>query len=294
MPVERRQPDGSWGRLVWTLPVALVLTMLALTGFLDVLSGGVSPPSASEPVSVQVVELAPEPSQVTTQPTTETAPPSPVQPPPAPQAPPPPPAAPTSPPPKPAPPIETPPPPKPTPRIETPPPEPAPRIETPQPQPAPSTEALPLPPPPPPHPQLEARNPAPAHAQPPLRRERSRQPPQDQTASPTAGAPAQAQLSAPVTRSPTGGVTMGARALYRPMPEIPEELRHRELAVVAMARFHVAADGSATVTLLQATADPRLNAALMFALQKWRFFPAMDNGRPIASTIDIRVPIEVR
>lgn len=87
---------------------------------------------------------------------------------------------------------------------------------------------------------------------------------------------------------------MGARALYRPMPEIPEELRHRELAVVAMARFHVAADGSATVTLLQATADPRLNAALMSALQKWRFFPAMDNGRPIASTIDIRVPIEVR
>jgi len=287
VPVERRQPDGSWGRLVWTLPVALVLTMLALTGFLDVLSEGVSPPSASEPVSVQVVELSPEPSQVTTEPTTETTPPAPVQPPPAPvqpppapQTPPPPTASPTPPPPKPAPPIETPPP---TPRIETPPPEQA-----------PPTEVLPLPPPPPPRPPMEARNPEPAHTQLPLRRDQSRQPPQDQTASPMAGAPAQAQLSAPVTRNPTGGVTMGARALYQPMPEIPEELRHRELAVVAMARFHVAADGSATVTLLQATADPRLNAALMSALQKWRFFPAMDNGRPIASTIDIRVPIEVR
>jgi outer membrane biosynthesis protein TonB len=33
---------------------------------------------------------------------------------------------------------------------------------------------------------------------------------------------------------------------------------------------------------------------LMSAMQKWRFFPAMDNGRPTASTIDIRVPIEVR
>jgi len=285
VPVERRQPDGSWGRLVWTLPVALVLTMLALIGFLDVLSGGVSPPSAPEPVSVQVVELSPEPSQVTTQPATETTPPAPVQPPPAPQAPP----SPT------APPTPTPPPPKPAPRIETPPPpKPTPPIETPQPEPAPSTEALPLPPPPPPRPPLEARNPEPAYTQPPLRRERSRQPPQHQTISPMAGAPAQAQPSAPVTRSPTGGVTMGARALYRPMPEIPEELRHRELAVVAMARFHVAADGSATVTLLQATADPRLNAALMSALRKWRFFPAMDNGRPIASTIDIRVPIEVR
>jgi protein TonB len=78
------------------------------------------------------------------------------------------------------------------------------------------------------------------------------------------------------------------------MPEIPDELRHRELSVVAMARFHVAADGSATVELLQATPDPRLNAALMSALQKWRFFPAMESGRPIPSTIDIRVPVEVR
>jgi protein TonB len=87
---------------------------------------------------------------------------------------------------------------------------------------------------------------------------------------------------------------MGARALYKPMPDIPDDLRHRALNLVAMARFKVAADGSATVTLLQVTADPQLNTALMSALQKWRFFPAMDNGQPIASTIDIRVPIEVR
>jgi hypothetical protein len=55
--------------------------------------------------------------------------------------------------------------------------------------------------------------------------------------------------AAPLARSFTPGITMGARALYRPMPEIPEELRHRELAVVATARFHLAADGSATVEL---------------------------------------------
>jgi len=284
VPVERRLPDGSWGRLVWTLPVALVLTMLALTGFLGVLLGHVPPPSASGSVSVQVVELSPEPSRAATQPTGETTPPSPVQPPLAPQTPPKSTAPPTPPPPKPPPPVETPPTPKPAPRIETPPP----------PEPTPPVEALPPPPPPPPRPPLQARNLEPAHTSLPLRRDRSRQPPQDQTASPMVGAPAQTQQSAPVTRSPAGGITMGARALYRPMPDIPEELRHRELAVVAMARFHVAADGSATVTLLQATPDPRLNAALMSALQKWRFFPAMDNGRPIASTIDIRVPIEVR
>ena len=301
MLVERRQPDGSWGRLVWTLPVALVLTMLALIGFLDVLAGGMSPPSASEPISVQIVELSPEPSQVDTQPTSETAPPSPVPPPSAPQTP----AVLTvPPPPEPAPPIEAPPPPEPAPPLEAPPPPaPTPPIETPPPlavqspsvpQMPPVSPALPTVPPPPPRPPQQERKPEPAHTQLPLHRDRSPQRPQDQTTSPMAGAPAQAQQSAPLTRSPTSGITMGARALYQPMPEIPDELRHRDLSVVAMARFRVAADGSATVTLVQATADPRLNAALMSALQKWRFFPAMDDGRPIASTIDIRVPIEVR
>ncbi len=232
--------DRPWVRLAWTLPMALVVTALALTGFLDVLTQGASPPPASKPVAMQIIELPPQPSQ-----------------------------------PQPAPAIETPPPAEAT---EVPPPVSAP--PTPTTPMTPTTKTLPPPPP------VPARKPQPT--QPPHRRDLSRQRPRDQTA-----APAQVPTSAPVTQSPPGGMTMGVRALYQPMPDIPEELRHRELAVVAMARFHVAADGSATVTLLQATADPRLNAALMFALRKWRFFPAMDNGQPVASTIDIRVPIDV-
>lgn len=256
--------NGPWGRLAWTLPVALVLTTLGLAGFLDVLIRGLSPPPTSNSVALQIVELPPEQPQADTPSTRETIPATPSQPP--------------SPPPKP-------------PAIETPPPTPA----QPPPTPKPATEAsLPLPPPPPPAPAYPSkRETTPVHPQqsseanmPPLHRDLMRTSPQRPTVSSTE--------AAPLRRSSTGGITMGARALYRPMPDIPEELRHRELAVVAMARFHVAADGSATVTLLQATADPRLNAALMSALQKWRFFPAMDSGRPIPSTIDIRVPIQVR
>lgn len=234
--------------------------------------------------------LSPEQPQTERPPTRETAPPTSSQPP--------------SPPHEPTPAIETPPPtpvqpppspPKPTSAIETPPPTPP----QPPPKPTPTTEAsLPLPPPPPPPPPAypPRRETMPVQPQqsgaantPPLHRDLMRVPPQRPSVSSK-----EAASAAPLTRSSTGGITMGARALYRPMPDIPEELRHRQLAVVAMARFHVAADGSATVTLLQPTADPRLNAALMSALQKWRFFPAMDSGRPIASTIDIRVPIEVR
>lgn len=267
MRAERRQLSGPRGRLAWTLPVASVLTTLGLAGFLEILVREEPPPPRPNAVALQIVELPPEPSQAATPPTHTTAPPTPVQPPP--------------PPPKPTPVIKTPPS---TPVQPPPPPKPTPPIEQPSPPPPPPARALPPPPPPPP--ASPPKN-EPARVQP--HRERVRAAPQHPAAASTEAAPA-----APATRNFTGGITMGARALYRPMPDIPEELRHREMSVVAMARFHVAADGSATVDLLQATADPNLNAALISALQKWRFFPAMDNGRPIASTIDIRIPIQIR
>ncbi len=291
MQAGKRGLNGPWGRLTWTLPVALVLTTLSLAGFLAILVRGLSPPRSppSNAVAMQIVELPPEPRQAEAPPRAETAlppakptatpklipeskplPPSPVQ--------------------------SSPPPPIPTPAIETPPPAP---VQPPSPPPLPLTPAskpLPLPPPPPPAspPRRETKDVRPRKSIPAspmaLHRDFMRPPPQHSAAaSSTEAAPA-----APPTRSSTGGITMGARALYRPMPDIPEELRHRELALVAMARFHVAADGSATVTLLQATADPGLNANLMSALRNWRFFPAMANGRPIASTLDIRIPIEVK
>jgi protein TonB len=87
---------------------------------------------------------------------------------------------------------------------------------------------------------------------------------------------------------------MGARALYKPLPEIPDALRHRSIDVVALARFKVAADGSAQVELIEPTSDPDLNRALLDSLKRWRFFPAMQNGKPVASSVDIRIPVSVK
>jgi protein TonB len=78
------------------------------------------------------------------------------------------------------------------------------------------------------------------------------------------------------------------------LPEIPEALRHREIALVAVARFRVASTGSAQVELITATSDPELNRVLLEALKRWRFFPAMQDGKPVASTVEIRIPISVR
>jgi protein TonB len=87
---------------------------------------------------------------------------------------------------------------------------------------------------------------------------------------------------------------MGARAIYSPLPEIPDTLRRRNLELVAVARFRVAANGNAQVELTQPTSEPELNQALLVSLKRWRFFPAMQAGRPVASTLDIRIPITVR
>jgi protein TonB len=91
-----------------------------------------------------------------------------------------------------------------------------------------------------------------------------------------------------------GGDRMSARAIYQPMPELPEALRRRTMELVAVARFRVEASGRAQVELIEPTPDPDLNRALLESLRRWRFFPATQAGRPVASTIDIRIPVSVK
>jgi len=62
---------------------------------------------------------------------------------------------------------------------------------------------------------------------------------------------------------------------------------------VARARFAVAADGSAEVELIEPTSEPLLNRLLLAALKRWRFFPALEQGKPVPSTLELRIPISV-
>jgi protein TonB len=166
----------------------------------------------------------------------------------------------------------------PPPDVALPPPRPEPPPPEPPPEPAPVPQAQPVPPPLPP-PPATPRPPRPPPAVP----------------TPPAAAPSPPRPAATPAPAPSpGGGNMGARAIYRPLPEIPEALRRRAVELVAVARFRVAADGSAEVELIEPTPDPGLNRTLLETLKKWRFFPAMEDGKPIASSIDIRIPISVR
>ena len=86
---------------------------------------------------------------------------------------------------------------------------------------------------------------------------------------------------------------MGARPIYHPLPQLPDNLREEAVNVAALARFTIAVDGSATVVLVQPTPDPRINQIILNTLRTWRFFPALKHGNPVASVQEIRVQVEV-
>jgi protein TonB len=87
---------------------------------------------------------------------------------------------------------------------------------------------------------------------------------------------------------------ISARAISQPKPQIPDELRQDALSTSAVARFHVASDGTTTAELVKPTTNPKLNRLLINTLKNWRFFPAMKEGKPVESTQEIVIKIEVK
>jgi len=86
---------------------------------------------------------------------------------------------------------------------------------------------------------------------------------------------------------------MAAQAVQQPMPSIPPDLRLPAGVVVAVARFQVSADGSATVDLTGPTPAPKLNDLLLATLRTWRFTPAYQYGSAVASTVQVTLTITV-
>ena len=96
--------------------------------------------------------------------------------------------------------------------------------------------------------------------------------------------------------SPDGGASesIGARALYAPTPQIPDDLRENIFSALAIAHFVVDREGQVQVTLVQPTSNPRLNQVILASLRTWKFFPATRDGIPVASEFDLRIPIAVQ
>jgi TonB family protein len=83
-----------------------------------------------------------------------------------------------------------------------------------------------------------------------------------------------------------------ARLLVQSEPELPAELSDRAFSFDVTARLDVGIDGAVTsVILAQPTPEPYFNQALVVALQKWHYYPAVDSGKPVASTVEVHFTI---
>ncbi|MEM5300015.1 TonB family protein [Burkholderia sp. JPY481] len=100
------------------------------------------------------------------------------------------------------------------------------------------------------------------------------------------GAPSSAEGS-PTT------ISQQARVLSQPLPEVPDDLREQGYQAIAIAHFTVHTDGTFDVELIKPTQNPRLNQILLATLRQWRFFPAIENGRPTETHQDVRVHFNV-
>lgn len=78
--------------------------------------------------------------------------------------------------------------------------------------------------------------------------------------------------------------------LFSPLPKIPDDLRSEAFRSEAIARFHIASNGSVTnVELIKPCSNPRLNHLLLRSLRHWKFSPNSQNYSQ-----EIRVNFEVK
>ncbi len=76
--------------------------------------------------------------------------------------------------------------------------------------------------------------------------------------------------------------------IYRPLPQIPDDLRQEAFRSYAIARFYIDSSGAITVELIKPCSNPRLNYLLLKSLKKWQFTNIQQ-----ASIQDIRVEFKV-
>jgi periplasmic protein TonB len=91
-----------------------------------------------------------------------------------------------------------------------------------------------------------------------------------------------------------GSGSDGPRAIYAPVPTIPDDLRDEVLEATAVALFHVSRDGEATVSLVSPTEFDELNDLILDTLRKWRFRPALKGGVAVDSAAEVRLLITVQ
>ena len=86
---------------------------------------------------------------------------------------------------------------------------------------------------------------------------------------------------------------IAAQALSSPEPVVPEAMKEECFKSCCLARFLIAQDGSTKVKLLSSSGSDEIDDITLQTLQRWKFKPAMLDGKPVSSTRRIKVEFQV-
>jgi protein TonB len=84
-----------------------------------------------------------------------------------------------------------------------------------------------------------------------------------------------------------------AFAVECPQPEIPADLKEESHKSCCMARFCITHEGKHQVTLISSSGSDEVDEIALRTLRRWKFKPAMLNGKPVQSVRKIKVEFEV-
>lgn len=84
-----------------------------------------------------------------------------------------------------------------------------------------------------------------------------------------------------------------AQVVNSPQPNIPPDLKEDCFKSCCIARFMINAQGDAKVKLISGSGSDEIDDITLQTLRKWKFKPAMLDGKPVASTRRITVEFQV-
>ena len=90
-----------------------------------------------------------------------------------------------------------------------------------------------------------------------------------------------------------GAEFVPAKAVKCPCPHLPSELKEDSMDCCCEVRFHIDEKGDAKAKIVKSSGSDEIDDITLQTVSKWKFRPAMLDGKPVASTRRLKVEYEV-
>lgn len=87
---------------------------------------------------------------------------------------------------------------------------------------------------------------------------------------------------------------VGSEIVASPQPVIPAELHEQCFKSCCIARFVIDANGKSSVKLLTSSGSDDIDNITVSTLKRWKFRPAMLNGRAVQSSRRVKIEFEIQ